>query len=310
MKNKILVFIFSLLLAGATQAQEGGRIGTHDAIGKWNSATPSSAFTTVSEGRNLAQEILDIVGLKANFEILQANIPNAAAVVYGGKRYILYNPNFMRELEKKTGTKWAGVSVLAHEIGHHLNGHTMISSGSQPALELESDEFSGFVLRKMGASLTEAQAAMKTLASSRATRTHPGQYDRLTAISDGWNRAEGQLTGKETVKRNVGQRPQATISSNAKKSSAPNIPVIDKYIIGDVSFHADASTEYYVTEQFNLVQVKNNRISIIGKITSLNSKRFPYLIYDKANTQLLVDSYGNIITKDGQRVGSLSARKA
>jgi hypothetical protein len=33
------------------------------------------------------------------------------------------------------------------------------------------------------------------------------------------------------------------------------------------------------------------------------------MIYDESNTQLLVDAYGNIITKEGRPVGKLSARR-
>src|SRR5215213_8487184 len=162
MINRILFFFSLLLLSSGMMAQITGRIGSHENISKW-SPSATTSFSNVTEGRKIAQEIVDIVGLKANFEVREANIPNAAAVVYGGKRYILYNPNFIIQLEKTTGTKWAGISVLAHEIGHHLNGHTITAAGSQPALELEADEFSGFVLRKMGATLQQAQAAMKAL---------------------------------------------------------------------------------------------------------------------------------------------------
>ncbi|HEU4470162.1 MAG TPA: hypothetical protein VFR58_03685 [Flavisolibacter sp.] len=311
MKNPILFLVFSLLFSTGLFAQSTGRIGSHDAIGKWSPSGSASSFTTVAEGRSIAQEIIDIVGLKANFEVREANIPNAAAVVYGGKRYVLYNPNFIRQLEQTTGTRWAGISVLAHEIGHHLNGHTITATGSQPALELESDEFSGFVLRKMGASLTEAQAAMKTLASVRSSRTHPGQYDRLTAIEDGWNKADGQLTGrKHTTKSRPAAAPapqQNRVAVN--KAPAGQTSIDQRSIIGYVRFNADAGSDYYVTSRYNLVKVKNNQLSVIGKLASLNSRQYPYLIYDEANTQLLVDTRGNIVTRQGRQVGTLSAKR-
>lgn len=310
MKNRILLFFFSMILATGALAQ-AGRIGSHEAISKW---TPSMAspFANVAEGRNIAQQIIDIVGLKPNFEVREANIPNAAAVTYGGKRYVLYNPNFIRQLEKSTGTQWAGISVLAHEIGHHLNGHTIAATGSQPNLELEADEFSGFVLRKMGASLTEAQAAMKTLASVNASKTHPGKYDRLTAIADGWNKADAQLAGKPYVKSKPAAQPQQPVVTNtgtAVSRRPASTPVISSGdIIGEVRFKADPGSDYYITSRYNLVRVKNNQLSVIGKMARLNSRQFPYLIYDEANTQLLVDTRGNILTRQGQSVGKLTAR--
>ena len=311
MKNRILFFAISLLLGTAAMAQTG-RIGTHDAISKWTPST-ASPFANISEGRSIAQQIIDLVGLRPNFEVREANIPNAAAVTYGGKRFVLYNPNFIRQLEKTTGTQWAGISVMAHEIGHHLNGHTISASGSQPTLELEADEFSGFVLRKMGASLTDAQAAMKTLASINASKTHPGKYDRLTAIADGWNKADAQLTGKAVVKRPSTQ-PQEPVVNNSRnyptntRNTTVQPAISSRDIIGEVRFKADPNGSYYVTNRYNLVRVKNNQLSVIGKLTTLNSRQYPYLIYDESNTQLLVDARGNIVTKQGLAVGRLTAR--
>lgn len=306
MKNRMLQLAFALLIGGSAMAQTTGRIGTHDAIAKW---TPSSttAFSNVQDGRRIAQEIIDIVGLKPNFDIREANIPNAAAVVYGGKRYILYNPTFIKTLERQTGTKWAAISVLAHEIGHHLNGHTISGSGSQPTLELDADEFSGFVLRKMGAPLKEAQAAMKTLATVNASRTHPGQYDRLTAIADGWDKADAQLAGRkwEPKQRTPVATPAPSRPVVATRGNTNNTGLRSSDIIGKVRFNADQHSAYYVTSKMNLVKVQNNQLSVIGKLTTLNNQAYPYMIYDN-ETQLLVDRSGKILTRQGRQVGLLT----
>ena len=313
MKNKILLFFFSILCSAGLMAQVSIRIGTHDGVGQWKPNSYSSSFSNIAEGKSIAQEIIDIVGLKPNFEVREANVPNAAAVVYSGKRYVLYNPSFIQNLERTTGTKWAGVSVLAHEIGHHLNGHTLTSGGSQPTLELESDEFSGFVLRKMGASLTEAQAAMKTLATVNASRTHPGQYDRLTAIADGWEKADAQMDGREYVARTkprVNQQNSGVNNSPAYPRTTSSKQVYrNSDIIGDIQFNADPSSRYYVTKTYNLLKVKNNQAVVIAKLSRSNNRNYPYLIYDEANTQFLVDPYGTIITKQGKNIGRLTARR-
>jgi hypothetical protein len=310
MKNKILLFFLSILLSGGLMAQVSIRIGTHDGVGQWKPSSYTSSFSNIAEGKNIAQQIIDIVGLKPNFEVREANVPNAAAVVYSGKRYVLYNPTFIKNLERTTGTKWAGISVLAHEIGHHLNGHTITSSGSQPTLELESDEFSGFVLRKMGASLAEAQAAMKTLATVNASKTHPGQYDRLTAIADGWDKADAQMEGREYVAKS---RPQVTQQQQrTNRESYPgntsSAVIRNSDIIGDIRFNSDPSSRYYVTKAWNLLKVRNNKATVIAKLSKINNRNYPYLIYDEANTQFLVDLYGNIMTKQGKRIGKLTAR--
>src|SRR5205823_4509479 len=124
-------------------------------------------FPATSEAKKAIQQILDVVGLRPNFEINAANVDNAAAIIYNGRRYILYNTKFMTDINTAAHTNWAGISILAHEIGHHLNGHTLSDQGSRPDLELEADEFSGFVLRKMGATLHEAQFAMEIAANEK-----------------------------------------------------------------------------------------------------------------------------------------------
>ncbi|MDQ2772407.1 MAG: hypothetical protein M3Y54_18125, partial [Bacteroidota bacterium] len=143
---------------------------------------------------DVIREITDAVGLKARFELRATReVDNAAAVVYNGKRYLLYNPDFLSAVNRAGHTDWAGISILAHEMGHHLNGHTLRPGGSQPADELEADEFSGFVLRKLGASLAQAQAAMATVPDAEGSPTHPGRTPRLAAIGQGWQRANAQL---------------------------------------------------------------------------------------------------------------------
>ena len=315
--KKHLLSILSLLIVSASFGQITVRIGRHEAPASWTPSTRSS-FASTSEARHYAQEIIDIVGLKPNFEVMAAQVDNAAAVVYGGKRYVLYNPTFINALVQKTGNKWAAVSVLAHEIGHHLNGHTVTSSGSNPAIELEADEFSGFVLRKMGASLADAQAAMKVLASQTASRTHPAQYDRLDYIARGWQRADDQMTGRD-VARVPNMQPQApVVTKEPRRSTYPSAPsrstggavLSNREIIGQVRFNADPNARYYVTNAMNLVKVANNRLYTIGKLTRLNSRTYPYMIYDQNNTQLLVDSRGTIVTRRGQQVGMLTANRS
>jgi Zn-dependent protease with chaperone function len=80
------------------------------------------------------------------------------------------------------------MALIAHEMGHHLNGHTLHRGGSEPALELEADEFAGFVLRKLGATLREAQEVMYLISGSQSSATHPARNDRMLAIEKGWTR--------------------------------------------------------------------------------------------------------------------------
>lgn len=145
-----------------------------------------------SSGKQVVAEIMRYTGLPANFVVVEGQVPNAAAVIMAGpdkvpRRVIAYNPAFMGEVIRATqANNWAPVSIMAHEIGHHLSGHTIVPGGSQPPIELESDKFSGFVLYKMGAPLKDAQNAIATLIPEADGQTHPGRRKRLAAIASGW----------------------------------------------------------------------------------------------------------------------------
>jgi len=141
------------------------------------------------------KEILDSAGLSPNFVVRANGVPNAAAMVRGSDRFIEYNPSFIQQLKTTSGTNWSVYSVLAHEIGHHLQGHTLSSTGSRPDIELEADEYSGFILAAMGATQDEALTAMNVFGSNVGSSTHPAKAQRLTAISNGWEKGKKKSGG-------------------------------------------------------------------------------------------------------------------
>ncbi len=146
--------------------------------------------------------IMKFTGLPQNFDVVEhPKVPNAAAVIVMGpdklpRRVIAYNASFMDDVRTATANNnWAPISIMAHEIGHHLSGHTIQPGGSQPPTELEADKFSGYVLYKMGAVLADAQKAMNTLVPETDGATHPGRGKRIRAIEDGWKQACTQQAG-------------------------------------------------------------------------------------------------------------------
>ncbi len=147
-----------------------------------------------SEVPEIISAIIAHVGLCPNFEVREADVKNAKAAIRNKKRVILYNKDYIAKINRKSKTYWAGVSVLAHELGHHLNGHPISYDKSDLEAELEADQFAGFILRKMGATLVEAQAAINTIGRIQDTESHPGRVSRLAAIRKGWESADRQLT--------------------------------------------------------------------------------------------------------------------
>jgi hypothetical protein len=153
--------------------------------------------------------MLDSINWKENFMVQEQNgINNAYATIIRNQRYIIYDNDFLENLDGYAGTKWASVSVLAHEMGHHYRNHTIDTRGSTPPKELEADYFSGYVMAKLGASLNEARSAMEQIASPRGSATHPGKADRLNAIARGWDYANGRANTGPQAETPSAPQPQ------------------------------------------------------------------------------------------------------
>jgi hypothetical protein len=289
-------------------------------------ASPAQAQTSPAP-TDVIREITDAVGLKARFELRATReIDNAAAVVYNGKRFLLYNPDFLNAVNRAGHTDWAGISILAHEMGHHLNGHTLRGGGSQPADELEADEFSGFVLRKLGASLAQAQAAMATVPDEQGSSTHPGRSPRLAAIGEGWQRANGQIVASNragapsAAPAMVAARPQQPASSQLMRRLPTPQPREDAddalagnestagavRLVGQLTFRNDPSQRYYLTSGLKVVRVDDeDNAEVVGRIMRTTSGTFPYVLTDSKQRRLFITANGDVYDRDGQRVAKL-----
>lgn len=290
------------------------------------------AFKPDAKAETVIKNIMSVIGLKANFELRAANVPNAAAVVLKGKRYILYNPKFMSSINTVSGSDWAAVSILAHEIGHHLNGHTLDNVGSRPQTELDADEFSGFVLNKLGASLTDAQAVMETIASIKGSHTHPPKRDRLVAIATGWTRANGSAqantaavaqvkttASKPNPETRTEAKPVAKATAKPKQvavkkqpTRAEKIQQSAKYnnnIASDAYFSSDPKGEYYLTKKGNLVQVDKDKVYMVAKLVRSNKAGYKMMLTDNADTNLYIGHGGVLMNDSGNKVGILRARR-
>lgn len=268
-----------------------------------------TATTKTRGARDIVKEIIDVVGLTPRFEMREANIDNAAAVISNGRRYILYNTNFLNAVNNASRTDWAAVSILAHEIGHHLNGHTLVSGGSNHADELEADEFSGFVLRKMGASLADAQAAMAVLSEERDTNTHPGRASRLAAINTGWKNANNQMLA---ANKPVSDRPVQVTAATPRVAASGHAPVQQtatlnsNYILTKVTFKNAPREEFYITTRGNLVRVKNQEVEVIGELSQTYDDSYPFVFKGDKMGPLYISRTGNIYNQEGKKLGWLS----
>ena len=163
--------------------------------GAGSAAAQALGFRSLGAVEAAAARIMEASGLRADFEIVvEEGSDNAAALIVSpcgslrGCRVIVYDPRFLLRIERQTD-EWGPISVMAHEVAHHLQGHSVFGAGSNPPNEIDADFFSGFILQRLGASLESAQAAMWLIGSPRGSRSHPPRRARLLAIERGWREA-------------------------------------------------------------------------------------------------------------------------
>jgi hypothetical protein len=188
------------------------------------------SFRSKEVAEKAVDEIVRRSGLKQNFYVMECpNTDNCFAAIQGQTRLIVYDGSFMKKANDLSKSDWGALSILAHEIGHHLQGHTIIEGGSDPIKELEADEFSGFVMYQMGASLKEAQAAISKLTSDYDGGSHPARPKRLAAIKKGYDNAQELYPN---IKKNDGsiltqpksqpsQAPEPQIPSRSSPQPVP-----------------------------------------------------------------------------------------
>jgi len=220
MNIKINIITFLFLLPIILFSQQ--KIKINNSCSYYGERIPTDLYTFGSD--NDAQTALALItnasGLPTNFKLMAANVPNACATLIwnqskaGYDRYILYNQNFIRSVSQ-TSSDWSALSILAHEVGHHLSGHSLLAGGSKPELELEADKFSGFILARLGSTLEQALSAVNLIANENYSPTHPSKSARIAAISNGWINSKGS----NRVKSNAQEEKVVSSSKRPNFSS-------------------------------------------------------------------------------------------
>lgn len=217
MKKIISTFIISLFFFNAEGQNSVDKIDGFTLCAQLG----GNNFSNNKAADSALDEILNVIGASKRFVIQPcSNIDNAAAITLLGVRYIFYNPNWMSDLEYSGD--WVNKFILAHEVGHHINNHTIdvalrISGqiknsqdlASSRFEELEADEFAGFVLGRLGANLNQALSAVQNLSNSDDTySTHPKRDKRINAVKKGFKNSGGKINSS-----NIGVAKGKTVDS-------------------------------------------------------------------------------------------------
>jgi len=161
---------------------------------------------SVQEVWSVVNDILAVSGLAPNFQVVETQeVGNAAAVIIKEERFLAFNPIWMRTYRDKPESKWQLYAVMAHEVGHHLQGHTIIAGGSRPPTELEADEYAGFTLAALGATLDQSLTLWRGF-GEQGSATHPPRHQRLSAVQRGWERRNGAAPATPVAQNPAPQR--------------------------------------------------------------------------------------------------------
>ena len=135
LKALITIFIFIILESNQIQAQTKGLSNFYgnSQMGE-DLCVRSGNYTNDASVERLVAQIVEKFGMKNRFLIIPCDrTPNAQATIdQNGRPYILYNPEFLKSVKSlnftttsipSNMTNWETITVLAHEIAHHLNYH-------------------------------------------------------------------------------------------------------------------------------------------------------------------------------------------
>jgi hypothetical protein len=81
---KLRIIIIALVMLVQNSFAQTSREISPSQIATW--ITRPASFTSVSDAKEMIAGIIEVIGLKPNFEVMAANVDNAAAVVYQGSR--------------------------------------------------------------------------------------------------------------------------------------------------------------------------------------------------------------------------------
>lgn len=193
--------IMSDLVAQPRSTDFYGRV-----VDKQELCTQASGFMSEQDVERLIADMLAMQGLRNRFIVVGCpSVSNCLATVDKDKRpVILFNPTFLQRVQKLQFSEkdlpvigemdWSTLTILAHEVGHHLNNHITnpLPNATAHDKELEADQTAGFLLYLMGGQLEQGRLAFRE-ASETGSYTHPPRAQRLAALANGFQDAAGRF---------------------------------------------------------------------------------------------------------------------
>lgn len=251
------------------------------------------ASADLVEARSQVSRVVHASGLEMNLELVADSSTPAAAQMINGQRVILFDPRFMAQVADKICPDWGAMSILAHEVGHHLAGHTLRQSTEPWRDELEADQFSGFVLARLGASEAETVSAAAKILPEEPTPTHPGRKDRVAAILHGWQNAEAMLAAEvDQTRRGRGLVPMRQDRFVREGDLARSS---DLDLVGRIILYADPN-DYYITRGGRVDTYDGTERRPVGKKSLANSADYAWAL-STSTSRLDIDFDGHVFIR-------------
>lgn len=216
----------------------------------------AGSFMNEKQVEDLVTLLLSKIGTKNRYIIKSCTqVENCQAYVFEGRPYILYNPEFLGRVKQLKFTEatipsianrdWETLTILAHELGHHLNNH---ATNPKPGItlketELEADYTAGFIIYLVGGSLAQAQLAYKTIPETEGG-THPGRQKRIESVARGWNTAQAN-------------NPMGTGGGGKVKPLVNNDPNAVSDLDGNVYSTVKIGRQVWMAQNLNTSQFRN-----------------------------------------------------
>jgi len=136
-------------------------------------------------------QITDIAGFPTNFMVYSTKTPGISVISSinqaNNERIIIYNEVYRQKIAASRNLDWTTIFMIAHEVGHHLAGHTLGEDESKRRQEeLSADYFAGFIMAHFYAEKSHVLEAINFLEENPTDGIHPPRIERENKILEGW----------------------------------------------------------------------------------------------------------------------------
>ncbi len=279
MKNCFLISILCLLNILDVYCQQ------FDQICRYSENENESIFLNCltqkkeNQTNNIISEVTKVSNISNNFTLINCDqLQNACAVINplnNNKRYILFDYHYFQNIYHDDA---ASVFILAHEVGHHINGHTIPTNetiGEKRTKELEADYFAGSIMYKLGYSENRVFNILNKLPNTENQySTHPSGNVRLEYALKGFfsekNRIysiveESEKRHSDKFQKESNNQKYIDLKLNLKKfdlSGDIKYLNIAEYLIDQIQFENNSSdldiTKAFIYKHSNNFQKAQN----------------------------------------------------